>query len=248
MRSHPSPVPPAWRVQDHHWVQNTAGPQKKPVTGILLGGHQVYYHVGTPSAKFPIRISYGNAFRSIDCSESRISMNAFADSGHHRKLAFVFSALFILCAVRLWPHKSARTQNPAAPTGTFQTNAPGDGTPPSGPDSAPWQRMNAVLQKLPAQQRKFAEERMRKDQAFFASLRDLPQDQRQQKIQEYLAKNPPQFPPQFDGPPPTGAPGQNGEHGPGFDDPGQRPMHLPPPEVRHSMDQQIANTQKQGGS
>jgi hypothetical protein len=98
------------------------------------------------------------------------------------------------------------------------------------------QRMEAALQKMPAEQRKAVEERMKADRAFFESLKDLPEDQRRKKMQEHFAENPP--PPGF-GP---GGPGPGGHGG----DPGNGdPIQLPPPDVRRSMDQQIANSLKQ---
>jgi hypothetical protein len=102
--------------------------------------------------------------------------------------------------------------------------------------------MELALQTLTPEQRQAFEQRMQADRAFFETLRDLPEDQRRAKMQEHFAKNPP--PEGFDPgsmPPPDGPPpGGPGDNGPGFNG----PMHLPPPSVRRSLDQQIANSQR----
>lgn len=107
------------------------------------------------------------------------------------------------------------------------------------------ERMEEMLKKLPAEQRKVMEDRMAEDRKFFDSIRDLSEEERRQKIQEHFAQNPPPFSPNGDGGP-MPPPGSGGGNGPGADPFGKGGMHLPPPEARRSMDQQIANTQKKG--
>ena len=106
------------------------------------------------------------------------------------------------------------------------------------------ERMEALLKKLSVEQRKVVEERMTEDRIFFDSIRDLPEEQRRQKMQEHFAQSPPAFPPNADG---TLMPPPDGEGvGTGPNPFGKGGMHLPPPGVRRSMDQQIANAQKKG--
>jgi hypothetical protein len=157
------------------------------------------------------------------------------------KLAILLMALLALNAVRYWHGKH--------PSETFRRagrlpGPPGDPAAAdsfSGTDPAMRQRIEAALQKMPAEQRKAVEDRIKADRTFFESLRDLPEDQRREKMREHFAQNPP--PPDFD----PGFPGPGGQEGggPGSGD----PVRLPPPDVRRSMDQEIANSQKNmGGS
>jgi len=97
----------------------------------------------------------------------------------------------------------------------------------------------SALEKMPPEKREAFEARMQVDQAFFDSVRDLPEDQRRTKIQEYFKSNPPPA----DFLPPGGAPPMGGPPGPPGGPP-DGPMRLPDPSVRHGMDQQIANSQQ----
>jgi hypothetical protein len=164
------------------------------------------------------------------------------DFFRRHRLAILLAALLLLNTVRFWHRK----HHPEAfRTASRLPGPPGDPAAANSfpaPDSAMRKRIEAALQKMPEEQRKAVEDRMKADRAFFESLRDLPEDQRREKIQEHFAQNPP--PPGFDpGLPGAGGPGGGGDPGNGD------PVHLPPPEIRRSMDQQIANSQKQmGGS
>jgi len=158
------------------------------------------------------------------------------------KLAILLAVLLALNAVIYWHGKHPSKAFPGGwrPPGRPGTAGSADAFP--APDPAMRQRMEAALQKMPQEQRKVVEDRMKADRAFFESLRDLTEDQRRAKMQEHFAENPP--PPGFDpGLPGAGGPGGGGDPGSGD------PVHLPPPEIRRSMDQQIANSLKQmGGS
>jgi hypothetical protein len=128
------------------------------------------------------------------------------------KLAMVLAILLALNAFRFWNGKAMR------------------------------QRMEGAWKNLPEEQRTAMQARMQADRAFFESLRELPEDQRREKMREHFDQNPP--PPGFD----PGFPGGGGPGG-GGDPANGDPVHLPSPEIRRSMDQQIANSQKQmGGS
>jgi len=156
----------------------------------------------------------------------------------------LLAVLLLLNVIRYWPKKPAKTAfGPGQmPPPMGAAGAPGDGGGPDGmpfgaPSEAMRRRMEAMLKQLPADQRKAAEDRMKADKEFFDSLKDVPEDQRQAKIQQHFADNPP--PPGIGPGGPGGGPG--GPSGPGSFE----PTHLPPPEARHSMDQHIANQQKQ---
>jgi hypothetical protein len=179
-------------------------------------------------------------------------MEALRNSLSRYKLAYILAILIALNVIRFWPHKKsdAETGSPPLPPGAPMNGAlprpnfdPGDPGSPPGPE-----RIEAMLQRLPAEQRKVAEQRMEADRKFFDSIRDLPEQERRQRATEHFAQNPPPFPSGADGvpmPPPAGA-GPGGGDVPGADFFGKGGMHLPPPEVRRSMDQQIANGQKKG--
>jgi hypothetical protein len=163
------------------------------------------------------------------------------------KLAILLALLLTLNAVRFWraKHSSEATRGVGRPFGPpgapgsadGPPGDPGSGNPFPEPDPAMRQRMEAALQKMPEEQRKAFQDRIKADRAFFESLRDLPEGERRKKMQEYFAQNPP----------PEGfGPGSPGAGGPGELENGQ-PIQLPPPDVRRSMDQQIANSQKKTG-
>jgi hypothetical protein len=155
------------------------------------------------------------------------------------KLAILLAVLLALNAVIYWHGKHPSKAFP----GGWRSPGPSENADSANafpaPDPAMRQRMEAALQKMPKEQRKAVEDQMKADRAFFESLRDLTEDQRRAKMQEHFSQNPP--PPGF-GPGGPGAWGPTGG-GPGNGD----PVHLPPPEARRSMDQQIANSQKRAG-
>lgn len=101
----------------------------------------------------------------------------------------------------------------------------------------------AGLQKLPEAQRKAAQERMADDLAFFDTIKNLPEEERHEKMLERFKKNPPlQIPGlgSMEGTPP-------GSGGPGGGTGGPESGHIPDPQVRHSMDQHIVDSQRKGG-
>ena len=178
-------------------------------------------------------------------------MTAFREN----KLAFVLGVLLALLAFRYWPlkHSLKEFQQPRRPT-----DLPGKSAAPTaqgesparspGAGSAPGmrQRLEAELDKMTDAQRKGFSERMKADLEFMESLRDLPEDQRREKMAEHFAQNPPPFGADFDGGgpgsgPPPFLPGEG-------EGPGNGAIHIPPPAIRRSMDQQIANSQKKLGT
>jgi len=150
-------------------------------------------------------------------------------------LAILLALLLVLTGLHYWPHK-----HPPKPEGGIAGGAPppGSGDFPA-PDGAMRERMNAMLQKLPAEQRQALQERMEKDSTFFASVANLPPEERRQKTQQYFAENPP--PPEL-GPGPNGPGGPRGPGGPGGPGDGGA-FSLPPPAARRGMDAGIANSQ-----
>jgi len=171
------------------------------------------------------------------------------DLFRRHKLAILLAALLALNAVRYWHGKHASDASrgggqsfgpPGVPgSASGPPGGPGSANPFPEPDPAMRKRVEAALQTMPEEQRKAMEDRMKADRAFFESLRGLPEDQRRKKMEDYFAENPP----------PSGfGPGAPGAGGPGDLESGE-PIQLPPPDVRRSMDQQIANSQKPiGGS
>jgi hypothetical protein len=157
------------------------------------------------------------------------------------KLAILLLGLLALIALRFRQGKytsdafrqaqhPARSPGAAVPADSFVESDPGMR-----------QRIEGALQKLSEDQRKTVEGRMKADRALFESLRDLPENQRREKIEEFFDQNPP---PLFD----PASPGIGRPGGGGVPENGD-PVHLPPPEIRRSMDQQMANSQKtMGGS
>lgn len=120
-------------------------------------------------------------------------------------------------------------------------------------------RMESALTKLPEAQQKAIRERIEADKAFFASIKNLSETERRQKMQEHFAQNPPPQIPGVEkmGPPPgmAGDPGKPGEgadssSGSGNNEAkedapnGPESNRLPDPAVRRGLDQQIANSQK----
>ena len=167
------------------------------------------------------------------------------DLFRRRKLAIVLAMLLALNAARFWHGKNApggsrgggRVLGPPGAPGADRGG--GADHPFPARDAAMRQRMEAAWQNMPADQRQAMEDRMKADRAFFESLRNLPEDQRSKMLQEHFAQNPP---------PPGFGPGGPKARGPGNMENGE-PIQLPPPDVRRSMDQQIANSQKgPGGS
>jgi hypothetical protein len=101
---------------------------------------------------------------------------------------------------------------------------------------------------------------MKQGREFFASVQNLPDAERWQKMQQHFMQNPPPPGMPFPGPPGGGPPGPGGSPppgGPGGGGPGGGPggpggpggggPHVPPPEMRRGMDQQIVNTMKAQG-
>lgn len=114
-------------------------------------------------------------------------------------------------------------------------------------------QIDAAIQKLPEDQRIAASKRMEEERAFFDSVKTMPEQERQQKIQEHFAQNPMPQIPGVPSPPPGSAPGANGTSTGGNGGPGpgggsggdwMQSGHIPQPEARHSMDQNIVNSQK----
>jgi len=147
--------------------------------------------------------------------------------------------LVLLLAANLamnWPSKKSAVQRPLG-----QPPAPGLSAP--GPTAEMREKFEAALQKLPAEQRLAVEKRMSEDRAFFESVKALPEQERRKKVGEHFAQNPPpQIPGFAPGPPPGG--GDGAKNGPGGPDGGPGSGHIPPPEVRRSMDQHIVDSQK----
>jgi hypothetical protein len=133
---------------------------------------------------------------------------------------------------------------PKHPKETAKGNAPEMPGTPGDPPPEMKAQLEEALQKLPEDQRAAVTQRMSDDRAFADSVKDLPTQERQQKIQEHFAENPP---PQIPGMPSplNGGSGANGGAGsaPGSWG-GPQSGHIPPPEVRYGFDQQIANSQK----
>jgi len=122
---------------------------------------------------------------------------------------------------------------------------PGFGSPPSAEEI---QRLEANM--TDAQRAEFRARR-EADEAFLASLKGLSETERQKKVEEHLAANPPPFPP---GPAPAGGStnslaseeigraGAPSRGGPGDGGPGHN--HLPEPDLRRKLDKKIADERK----
>jgi hypothetical protein len=159
------------------------------------------------------------------------------DLSRRRKLALVLVILLALTAARFWHGKVSPGASRAGGRNFGPPGALGVNDPFPEPDTAMRKRMEAALRNVPADQRKTIEDRMKADRVFFESLRDLPEDQRRKKLQEHFAQNPP---------PPGLGPNGPGSGAPGDMDNGE-PIRLPAPDIRRSMDQQIANSQGEPG-
>jgi len=130
------------------------------------------------------------------------------------------------------------------------------GHPPwQGGEGAPGARLEAALASLPEADRKKVQEHVAAERAFFASIKDLAEDDRRQKMQEYFSKNPPPEVPGMGRPafvpvgdaPPLPTVGQAGRSSSGPTEPsGNMPRlnRLPEPLERREMDQQFVNSRK----
>ncbi len=149
---------------------------------------------------------------------------------HWLLLLFVVALLVNLAIY--WPRKG----DPAALPGARPPGPPSglllDASAPDAPQREA--AFQAMLAKLPTAQRTAIEERVAADKAFFATLKDLPEAERREKMQEHFAQNPPPPLPGMTDNPPPGPGGPGG--GPG--------AHIPPPDVRREMDRNIANSQR----
>jgi hypothetical protein len=153
------------------------------------------------------------------------------------KLPIVLGLLLALAALRYskgrHPSEEFRGAQRTVPSPRGQIGAD---SPPE-PDPGMRQRIEGALQKMSEKQRKSVEDRANADRAFFESLRNLPEDQRREKMEEHFEQNPP--PQGFD----PGAPGAGGP-GVGGDPHNGDAIPIPPPDERHSLDEQFANSQK----
>ena len=132
-----------------------------------------------------------------------------------------------------WPHKAA------APPDGFPGGPPpmlGDGAVPPAPTPEMQARMDARLKKMTPERRAKFEARRQAEQAFFASVRDLPEAERKQKMEDHFAEHRP-------GP---GGPDGDDDDGPGGGPEGDGMMHIPSVDNRRAMDQQIVS--HQGGN
>lgn len=176
-------------------------------------------------------------------------------------------AVVLLIAVALtlftyWPRKKSRPDRfgggpPGPPPELFAD--------PSSPEAAEQEaRFQSLLKSLPEDRRKDMEARHAADQAFVAAIKDLPEQERREKLREHFRQLPP---PGGDGPPRAGTSGPSEEksasgsdstmgaagggssgsgrpgdpEGPG----GDRGVRIPPVEQRHSMDKHIADSMRQ---
>jgi len=152
----------------------------------------------------------------------------------------LLAVVLVLNAIRYWPVRHA-----APGFGAGGPPPGGPGGPGGGAFREPDAAMLAQIQAMPQEQRAAVEQRMREDKDFFASVQNLPETERREKVQQHFAENPPPFgPPGPPGPPPGGAGG--GPGGPGGPGDGGAP-HIPPPEVRRGMDQGLVNSMKNAG-
>ena len=159
------------------------------------------------------------------------------------KYWLLLAILLLLNVVRYWPAKHA-TAFGGGPPGGFGAN----GFPQ--PDA----QMQARIDAMPEEQRTAFQTRMKADREFFDTLKTLPDAERQQKIQEHFAQNPPPFPPggmQPGGPgvpggsPPPGGPGGPGDGGGPGGGPGSGDApRIPAPDGRRGMDQGLIDSMK----
>jgi len=159
-------------------------------------------------------------------------------------LAVLLAVLLIIDGIKYWPPR--HSGQALADARNLPRRIPGLPEDLRGADAFPEpaaamrQRLDAMLQRIPEEQRKAIQDHLEKDRIFFASLRNLPEEQRRQKIAEYFAQNPP--PPGFD--PTNGGAGIGGPGGPGGPEDGGA-FPIPPPAERRSLDQQVADSQRQ---
>lgn len=143
-------------------------------------------------------------------------------------------------AVVYWPAKKSKVAGrfSGPPAGDFK-----EGKRPE-PTAEMKARFEAMVAKMSEADRKAFEERRKADDAFFESIKNLPEEERRQKRQEYRAQNPPPKLPEGMGAPPAGgAGGPGGDGGSGGPGGGNGP-HIPPVDVRRGMDATIVNAQK----
>jgi hypothetical protein len=150
------------------------------------------------------------------------------------KWLLVFAVLLILNVIRYWPVKHV---SKTAATGFPPTIGSGGS---QGPGPGGFQAMAAAMQAridaLPDDQRAAAEQRMQDDKVFFASIQNLPPDERMAKTMAHFMDNPPppgMFPPP---PPPGSGGGGGGGFGGGFQASGGVPP-IPPPAARRIFEQ-----------
>jgi hypothetical protein len=145
----------------------------------------------------------------------------------HYRLVLLLIVLVGLNVYYFWPTKKT--------TQTGFPHPPG-GMPPMGQPSA---EMEARIKALPEDQQTAIKQRMQQDKEFFASIGNLSDSEKQQKIHDYMSKNPPPA-----GMFPGGPPGsKDGPGGPPPGGPGDTP-HIPPPDVRRDMDQHLVDAMK----
>jgi hypothetical protein len=158
------------------------------------------------------------------------------------KWFILLGILVLLLVIQRWPRHHAQPPQFGGPPRGFPT-----------PDAA----MQAKIDALPDDQRVAVENWMKDTKDFFASVQNMPQADRWQKMQEHFAQNPPPPgmpfqgppgpPPGGNGSPPPGGPpgGPGGGGGPGG--PGGGGPRVPDPEERHGMDQGLVNAMKAAG-
>jgi hypothetical protein len=143
----------------------------------------------------------------------------------HRTWVIVLAVLALGNLIFHWPHQVV-----ARPDG-FPGGPPpmgADGAAPPAPTPEMQARMEARLKKMTPERRAKFEARRQAEQAFFDSVRDLPETERKQKLQEHFTAHRP------------GGPDGEDDDGPGGPD-GGGTMHIPSVDTRRAMDQQIVN-------
>lgn len=119
------------------------------------------------------------------------------------------------------------------------------------------EKFELAIKKLPEAEQPALRKRMEEERAFFESVKRLPETERQEKMKEHFAQNPPPRLPGLEGGGPlpggSGGPGGGGPGGAGGSGEGGGPGrggpesgHIPPVEVRRGMDKHIVDAQKQG--
>lgn len=154
-----------------------------------------------------------------------------------------------------WPDKRTPKAKPGAGAPPFAGEMPAEMRP----------QFDEAMKRLPEDQRAVIEKRMVEERAFFDSVKELPDQEKQKRVSEHMEQNPPPQIPGLPMPPLAGAgpPGTASSEGggPGSGQPpgpggppgsGGRPDgkggpwsgHVPPPEMRHIWDQNIATSQE----